>query len=185
MDELEFCVKSLSYPLGMLLENLERKPGERVEVRNGTVYLPNVPFAAKCYLTALVLFESLDVVDAKRLADDLAYVEDFIERVLLSPLGEKVRPYVEKSRELISSGDKLSVDWLEFERRSERVRPFLERVLSGEEPGEIGKLSVDECLLLSYLAGDRKRREKVNAVLGKLNPAFREAVKAYFRALRS
>ncbi|NJE54746.1 hypothetical protein [Thermococcus sp. 21S9] len=184
MDELEFCVKSLSYPLGTLLETLKRKPGERVEIDGVHLTLPELPFAVKCYLTARALFESLDLVDRKRLGDDMAYVEEFIARVLSSPLGEKIRPYLEKAGEISTRG-RLNVDWLEFERRSEKLRPLLKRILAGEEPPEVSNLSVDECLLLSYLAGERKKRERVNAVLGKLNPAFREAVKAYFRALKS
>jgi len=184
MDELEFCVKSLSYPLGTLLERLERKPGERVKVDGVHLILPELPFAVKCYLTARALFESLDLVDRERLSRDMTYVEEFIARVLDSPLGEKVRPYLEKGGEISIRG-RLNVDWLEFERRSERLRPLLERILAGEEPPEVSKLSVDECLLLGYLAGERKGRERVNAVLGKLNENFREAVKAYFKALKS
>ncbi|WP_297536229.1 hypothetical protein [Thermococcus sp.] len=185
MDELEFCVKSLSYPLGMLLETLERWRGEGVIVDGRGITVPDVPFAAKCYLVSRALFESLDVVDGKRLADDMSYVEDFIARILSSPLGKRIEDYVRRADEMISVRGRLNVNWLEFERRSERVKPLLERVLSGEEPEELDKLSVDECLLMSYLAGSRKRRELVNAVLGRHNRAFREAVKAYFRALRS
>ena len=184
MDELEFCVKSLSYPLGTLLERLERKPGERVEVNGVHLTLPELPFAVRCYLASWALFESLDLVDRKRLCDDMAYVEEFIARVLSSPLGEKIRPYIENTK-LISVRGRLNVDWLEFERRSEKLRPLLERILAGEKPPEVSKLSVDECLLLSYLAGERKKRERVNTVLGKLNENFREAVKAYFKALKS
>ena len=185
MDELEFCVKSLSYPLGILLETLKRGKGESVELDGVRITVPRLPFAVNCYLVTKALYLSLDVVDAKRLGDDIAYAEEFIARVLASPLGEKVRPYLERAEGLISVRGRLNVDWLEFEKRSERVKPLLEKVLAGEEPEELKGLSVDECLLLSYLAGERQKREKVNAVLGKNNPAFREAVKAYFKALRS
>ena len=184
MDELEFCVKSLSYPLGMLLETLKREPGERVVVTGRELYVPRIPFAARCYLVARALYGSLDVVDGKRLGDDVRYVEDFAERILNSPLGEKVRPYMESADELVEIKGRLNVDWLEFERRSEKLRPLLEAVKEGKTPEELASLTVDECLLLSYLAGDRKGRERVNAVLGKMNPAFREAVKAYFKALQ-
>jgi len=183
MDELEFCVKSLSYPLGTLLETLKREPGDKVVVTGRELYVPLIPFAALCYLVARALYGSLDLVDRKRLGDDMAYVEEFISRILSSSLGEKIRPYLEKASEISIRG-RLNVDWLEFERRSERLRPILDRILAGEEPQEVSGLSVDECLLLGYLAGERKRREKVNAVLGKLNPSFREAVKAYFKALQ-
>ncbi|WP_456421765.1 hypothetical protein [Thermococcus sp.] len=185
MDELEFCVKNLSYPLGMLLETLRREEGERVELDGVRITVPRLPFAVNCYLVTKALYLSLDVVDAKRLGDDMAYVEEFLGRVLTSPLGEKVRPYLERAEELISVRGRLNVNWLEFERRSEGVKPLLEKVLAGEEPEELKGLSVDECLLMSYLAGERKKREKVNAVLGKNNPAFGKAVKAYFKALRS
>ncbi|WP_457751759.1 hypothetical protein [Thermococcus sp.] len=185
MDELEFCVKSLSYPLGMLLETLRRQPGEGVVVTGRELYVPQIPFAARCYLVVRALYGSLDFVDAKRLGDDVRYVEEFAERILNSPLGEGVRPYMERADELIEIRGRLNVDWLEFERRSERLRPLLGAIETGEKPGELASLSVDECLLLSYMAGRRKEREKVNAVLGKKNGQFREAVKAYFRALRS
>ncbi len=194
MDELEFCVKSLSYPLGMLLENLERKPGERVEVRNGTVYLPNVPFAAKCYLTGIALFDSLDFVDKKRLSGDYDSLEAFGRKLLNSTLGERLKPYLESPGRYVSPGEKLSIDWLEFQRRAERVGPYLERLKNLAETKDrkaflketafLSELSVDEGLLLGYLAEDEKLKELINAALGKHNPGFKEAVKEYFAALR-
>ncbi len=184
MDELEFCVKSLSYPLGMLLETLKRREGQRIEVDGIRITVPRLPFAVNCYLVTRALYLSLDVVDAKRLGDDIAYAEEFIARVLASPLGEKVRPYLERAEGLISVRGRLNVDWLEFERRSARVKPLLGMVPNEEGLEELKNLSVDGCLLMSYLAGDRKKREKVNAVLGRHNPSFRKAVRAYFKALR-
>ncbi|WP_297507505.1 hypothetical protein [Thermococcus sp.] len=184
MDELEFCLKSLSYPLGMLLEGMERDEGPMVIIEGRYVTLPRVPFAVRCYLLARALYESLDVVDRKRLGDDWAYIEDFARRISSSPLGKKVRDYLDRADEMIEVRTGLTVDWLEFERRAERVRPILEEILKGGKV-EVGELSVDECLLLSYLAGERKKRELVNAFLGKHNASFKEAVKAYFRALRS
>ncbi|WP_297500731.1 hypothetical protein [Thermococcus sp.] len=185
MDELEFCLKSLSYPLGMLLEGMKRSEGPMVIVEGQHITIPRVPFAARCYLLARAFYESLDVVDRKRLADDWAYIEDFAKRVISSPLGERLRDYMERADDLIEVRTDLTVNWLEFERRAERVRPILRKILVGEEPEGVGGLSVDECLLLSYLSGGRKKREFINAFLGKRNPTFREAVKAYFRALRS
>ncbi|WP_367884677.1 hypothetical protein [Thermococcus sp. JCM 11816] len=70
MDELEFCLKSISYPLGMLLEGKERKAGDVVRVSSKAITLPKVPFAALCYLTGVALFDSLELVDKKRLAED-------------------------------------------------------------------------------------------------------------------
>lgn len=184
MDELEFCIKSLSYPLGMLLETLQRKGGEKVVVTGKELFLPPIPFAARCYLVARALYGSLDVVDAKRLADDMAYVENFAERILNSPLGERVRPYFESADELVEVRGRLNVDWLEFERRSESLRPLLEAVEKGEKPRELATLSVDDCLLLGYISGGRKERERTYALLGRTNREFREAVKSYFRALQ-
>lgn len=184
MDDLEFCLKSLSYPLGMLLETLQVKGGEKVVVTGKELFLPPIPFAARCYLVARALYGSLDVVDAKRLADDIAYLEDFAERILDSPLGERVRPYFERADEIIEVRGRLNVDWLEFERRSKNLRPLLEAVKNGEEPKELATLSVDDCLLLGYISGGRKERERIYALLGRTNREFRKAVKGYFRALR-
>ena len=184
MDELEFCIKSLSYPLGMLLETLQRKGGEKAVVTGKELFLPPIPFAARCYLVAKALYGSLDVVDAKRLADDASYMEDFAERILNSPLGERIRPYFERAEELVEVRGRLNVNWLEFERRSERLRPLIEAVKKGEEPKELATISVDECLLLGYISGGRKERERTYALLGRTNREFREAVKAYFKALR-
>ena len=196
MDELEFCVKSLSYPLGMVLENLERKEGQRAEIRGRRLILPEVPFPAKCYLAALVIFESLDAVDRKRLSDDYMGLEEFRGKILSSKLGELVGEYLRDPWIYLGSRDSLAVDWLEFERREERVRPYLERLKSLREEsksrgeflersGFLGELSVDEALLLGYLAEDEKFRELINAALGKHNPAFKEMVVRYFRALRA
>lgn len=77
MDELEFCLKSISYPLGMLLEGKERKAGDVVRVSSKAITLPKVPFAALCYLTGLALFDSLELVDKKRLAEDYDGLEAF------------------------------------------------------------------------------------------------------------
>ncbi len=184
MHELEFCIKSLSYPLGMLLETLQGKGGEKVVVTGKELFLPPIPFAARCYLVARALYGSLDVVDAKRLADDVSYMENFAERILNSPLGERVRPYFERADELVEIKGRLNVDWLEFERRSEGLRPLLKAVGKEKKPKELATLSVDECLLLGYISGGRKERERTYALLGRTNREFREAVKAYFKALR-
>ncbi|WP_297465247.1 hypothetical protein [Thermococcus sp.] len=193
MDELEFCVKSLSYPLGMLLENLERKEGELISVTRRAITLPKLPFAALCYLTGIALFDSLDLVDKKRLSNDYDSLEVFRRKLLNSKLGEALRPYLESPGMYTSPGEILSVDWLEFERRANRLRPYLEKlkILAEKKDREaflgetkfLSGLSVDEGLLLGYLADDRKLKELINAALGRHNPAFREAVKRYFRAL--
>ncbi len=193
MDELEFCVKSLSYPLGMLLENLERKEGELISVTKKAITMPRIPFAALCYLTGIALFDSLDLVDKKRLSNDYDSLEAVRRKLLNSKLGEALRPYLESPGMYISPGERLSIDWLEFERRANRLRPYLEKlkILAEKKDREaflgetkfLSGLSVDEGLLLGYLADDRKLKELINAALGRHNPAFREAVKRYFRAL--
>ncbi|WP_258083096.1 hypothetical protein [Thermococcus thermotolerans] len=195
MDELEFCVKSISYPLGMILERLERREGEKVEVREGFITLPRAPFAALCYLTGIALFDALDIVDKKRLGDDYGAIEGFRKKLLSSTLGARLRPYLESPGRYVSPGEGLSIDWLEFEKREEKIRPHLKRIMElrkriSDRSEFLAKtdflagLSVDEALLLSYLAGEAGLRELINAALGKHNPEFREAVKAYFKALR-
>ncbi len=194
MDELEFCVKSLSYPLGMLLENLERKPGESVRVTEKAITLPELPFAALCYLTGIALFDSLDLVDKKRLSGDYDSLGTFRRKLLNSTLGGKLKPYLESPGRYISPSERLSIDWLEFQRRAERVRPYLERLKNLAETKErtaflkgaafLSELSVDGGLLLGYLAEDEKLKGLINAALGKHNPGFKEAVKRYFAALR-
>lgn len=184
MDELEFCVKSLSYPIGMLLESLELRNGEEIRVSNGKLILPEMPFAPRCYAAARALYLSLDPVDAKRLSDDVALIKDFADRILSSKLAPKVEGYFRMAEELTKRGETVGIDWLEYERRVERVKPIFEALTRGEEPDGLERLTVDECLLLSYLARDRKLKERVNAALGKHNGAFREAVVRYFKALR-
>ncbi|NJE03658.1 hypothetical protein [Thermococcus sp. MV11] len=194
MDELEFCVKSLSYPLGMLLEGLERREGEKVKVGRGFMILPKVPFAALCYLTSIALFDALDMVDRKRLNDNYDSIEGFRRKMLGSKLGERLRPYLESPGRYVSPGERLTVNWLEFKRRSERAEPYLEKLRELHERAKsreeflrgskfVEELTVDEGLLLSYLA-EGELKELANAALGKHKPEFREAVKAYFRALR-
>ncbi|ASJ03695.1 hypothetical protein A3L09_02390 [Thermococcus profundus] len=184
MNPLEFCVKSLSYPLGMVLEGLSQGKGDVVEVRNGRITLPEVPFAAKCYLTAKAIYMSLDPVDAKRVSDDLQGINDFAERILSSKLGPLVEEYFKRGHELIKRRETVGIDWLEYERRKEKVKPYFEALLTGKEPEGLENLTVDECLLISYLARERKLKERVNAVLGKHNSGFRKAVVEYFKALR-
>ncbi|ASJ11789.1 hypothetical protein [Thermococcus thioreducens] len=195
MDELEFCIKSLSYPLGMLLEGLERREGEKVEVKEGLITLPRAPFAALCYLTGIALFDALDIVDKKRLGDDYGAIEGFCKKLLNSKLGARLKPYLESPGRYISPGEGLSIDWLEFEKREEKVRPHLKRLMELRErtcdrseflakTDFLAELSVDEALLVSYLSGEAGLRELVNAALGKHNSEFRDAVKEYFKALR-
>ncbi len=196
MDELEFCIKSLSYPLGTLLEGAERREGEFVRVKKGAVTIPEIPFAAICYLTGIALFDSLDLVDKKRLSGDYDSIMAFGRKLLDSKLGEALRPYLESPGRYISPGERLSIDWLEFERRVEKVGPYLERVveIQRETPsrGEflektafLSELTVDEGLLLGYIAEDEKLTELINAALGKHNPEFKKMVVRYFRALRT
>ncbi|NJD99962.1 hypothetical protein E3E26_09250 [Thermococcus sp. LS1] len=195
MDELEFCLKSLSYPLGMLLERLERRNGKVVTVSKETLTLPEIPFVVKCYLTAVALFESLDIVDKKRLSDDYKAIEEFRLKILHSKLGEGVAEYLTDPGRYLLISEHLAIDWLEFERREEKVRPYLERLkeLRNEvkERSEFLKrtdfleeLGVDEGLLLRYLAEDEKFKELINAALGKHNPEFKAMVVRYFKALR-
>ncbi|NJE05915.1 hypothetical protein E3E36_07105 [Thermococcus sp. M36] len=195
MDELEFCIKSLSYPLGTLLEGLERRRGELVNVRRDVIILPEAPFAALCYLTGIALFDALDLVDKKRLQDDYGAIEGFRKKLLNSKLGERLRPYLESPGRYISPGDRLSIDWLEFERRAEKIRPYLEKVIEVqrtshtregflERTGFLSEITADQGLLLSYLAEDEKLREMINAALGKHQPEFRTMVVRYFKALR-
>jgi len=194
MDELEFCLKSLSYPLGTLLEGRERRAGGSVRVTKKAITLPELPFAALCYLTGIALFDSLDFVDKKRLGGDYDSLEAFRRKLLNSTLGEKLKPYLESPGRYVSPGERLSIDWLEFQRRAERVRPYLERLKNLAETKDretflkgaafLSGLSIDEGLLLGYLAEDEKLKELINAALGKHNPGFKEAVKRYFAALR-
>ncbi|ASI98243.1 hypothetical protein [Thermococcus celer] len=195
MDELEFCVKSLSYPLGMILERLERKNGEKVRVGPGSIELPDVPFPALCYLTAVALFDSLDLVDRKRLQDDYDAIERFREKLLTSKLGEGLGNYLKNPGLYVSPGGRISIDWLGFEKRAGEVRNYLKRVLEVwktcatregflEKTGFMSELIPDEGLLLVYLAEDEKLRELINAALGKHNGEFKAAVVRYFKALR-
>lgn len=127
MDELEFCLKSISYPpLGMLLEGKERKAGDVVRVSSKAITLPKVPFAALCYLTGVALFDSLELVDKKRLAEDYeGGLETFKKKLLASKLGESLKPYLTNPGLFISPFERLSFDWLEFQRRKEKVEPIL------------------------------------------------------------
>ena len=194
MDELEFCLKSLSYPLGTLLEGRERKIGSPIRVTKEDIILPEIPFAALCYLAGVALFDSLDLVDKKRLSGDYNSLEAFKGKLLGSILGERLRPYLESPGKYISPGGGLSVDWLEFRGRVEKVRSYLERLKVLAEEGDrkafldgasfLSELSVDEGLLLGYIAEDEKLKELINAALGKHNPYFKGAVKRYFLALR-
>ncbi len=194
MDELEFCLKSLSYPLGTLLEGRERKAGESVRVTKEAITLPELPFAARCYLTGIALFDSLDFVDKKRLSGDYDSLEAFRRKLLNSTLGERLKPYLESPGRYVSPGERLSIDWLEFQRRAEKVRQYLARLKNLAETKDreaflketafLSELSVDEGLLLGYLAEDERLKELINAALGKHNPGFKEAVKKYFAALR-
>ncbi|WP_456367358.1 hypothetical protein [Thermococcus sp.] len=196
MDELEFCVKSLSYPLGMLLEGLERKEGELISVTRRAITLPKLPFAALCYLTGRALYDSLDLVDKKRLSNDYDSLEAFRRKLLGSKLGEVLRPYLESPGMYTSPGEILSVDWLEFKRRVEKVRPYLDRIIEiqKESPGRgeflektsfLSELTVDEGLLLGYTAKDEKLKELISAALGKHNPAFKKTAVRYFKALKA
>ncbi|WP_297490643.1 hypothetical protein [Thermococcus sp.] len=193
MDELEFCVKSLSYPIGMLLEGRERVEGERARIEGGRIVLPMVPFPARCYLAGLVLFNSVDEVDRKRLYDDLAAFESFKLKLLSSKMGKALRPYLTHPREFMAYGEALSIPWLEFQTRKERVEPYLARLrpLMNLPRGEflrrssfLGELSVDDGLLLTYLTDDPGEKELINAALGKHNKAYRSAVRTYFLAFK-
>ncbi|NJE30518.1 hypothetical protein E3E38_05570 [Thermococcus sp. 18S1] len=195
MDELEFCIKGMSYPLGMLLEGSERRHGEFVRVTRNCITLPKVPFAALCYLTGIALYDSLDLVDKKRLQNDYRALELFRRKMLGSKLGDALAPYMESPGRHISPGERLAIDWLEFEARREKVEPYLERIVELEkttgsrdallkETGFLGELSPDQGLLLVYIAEDEKLRGLINAALGKNNPQFREAVIRYFKALQ-
>lgn len=195
MDELEFCVKSISYPLGMLLEGKERKAGDAVRVSKDSITIPEVPFGALCYLVGIALFDSLEIVDKKRLAGDYDRLEAFKRKLLSSKLGETLRLYFDSPGLFISPFGRLSIDWLEFQRRKEKVEPYLNKLRelireSGrrveylERASFVRELTVDEGLLLGYLAEEEKERELINSALGKHNPKYREMAKKYFKALR-
>ncbi|WP_148882799.1 hypothetical protein [Thermococcus aciditolerans] len=195
MDELEFCIKSMSYPLGMLLEGSGRRHGEFVRVTRNCITLPEIPFAALCYLTGIALYDSLDFVDKKRLQNDYRAIERFRRKMLGSKLGDVLRPYIESPGRHIFPGERLAIDWLEFEARRKKVEPYLERIVelektTGSREGLLkgteflGELSPDQGLLLVYIAEDEKLRGLINAALGKNNPQFREAVIRYFKALQ-
>ncbi|ASJ03991.1 hypothetical protein [Thermococcus barossii] len=195
MDELEFCIKSMSYPLGMCVENLLREEGGTLTISGNALLLPKIPFAAKCYLTGLLLFASLDVVDRKRLSDDYQKLEEFKQKILNSELGKTVGDYLREPWEYIRVGTSTTIDWLEFERREEEVKPYLRRIVELREQTSdrseflakadfLSELSVDAALLLSYLSEEAGLKELVNAALGKHNREFREMVVRYFKALR-
>jgi hypothetical protein len=193
MDELEFCVKSLSYPLGMLIEGLERREGGIITVSRGRLYTMEIPFGALCYLTSVMLFNSLDQVDRKRLGNDYSAIEEFRRKFLGSKLGESLEPYLKSPGRYIGVMERLTIPWLEFEERKRKVEPYLKKLRLEEirdrseflrRSDFLKGLSVDDALLLSYIAEEPKKKELVNAALGKHNPTFREAVKAYFTALR-
>ncbi|CAD5243547.1 hypothetical protein [Thermococcus camini] len=195
MDELEFCIKSLSYPLGMLLEGSKRRHGEFVRVTRNCVTLPGAPFAALCYLTGIALYDSLDLVDKKRLQNDYRAIERFRMKMLGSKLRDVLRHYMESPGLHISPGERLAIDWLEFEARRKKVEPYLERIVALEKTtgsrdallkktGFLGELSPDQGLLLVYIAEDEKLRGLINAALGKNNPRFREEVIRYFKAFQ-
>lgn len=193
MDELEFCVKSLSYPLGMLMEGLERRKGNIITVSKGRLYLAEMPFGALCYLTSLMLFNSLDQVDRKRLGNDYSSIEGFGRKLLGSKLGKSLKPYLKSPGRYIGVMERLAIPWLEFEERRMKVEPYLKKLKLEGTPDRseflrrsdfLKELSVDEALLLSYIVEEPKKKELVNAALGKHNPSFREAAKAYFTALR-
>ncbi|NJE61608.1 hypothetical protein [Thermococcus sp. 21S7] len=195
MDELEFCIKSMSYPLGMSIEGLRRERGRVATISGDTLVVPEAPLAVRCYLTALAVFASLDMVDRKRLSDDYRRFEEFRLKILGSELGNAVGRYLREPWEQIRVETPTSIDWLEFERRRENVRPHLKRLVGLWERTRnrseflagadfLSELSVDDALLLSYLSGEAGIRELVNAALGKHNGDFREMVVRYFRALR-
>ncbi|HDZ35332.1 MAG TPA: hypothetical protein ENH81_00265 [Thermococcus sp.] len=195
MDELEFCVKSLSYPLGMLLEKVERAPGEFVRVTRNRITIPEVPFAALCYLTGVALYDSLDFVDKKRLQNDYGALERFRTKILGSKLGDALRPYMESPGRYISPGERLAVDWLELEVRRKKVEPYIKRMMELEktagsreallkEAGFLSEISPDQGLLLIYLAEDENLKALINAALGKHNPGFRTMALRHFKALR-
>ncbi|NJE09613.1 hypothetical protein E3E25_01520 [Thermococcus sp. MAR1] len=195
MDELEFCIKSMSYPLGMPIENLRRERGRVATISRDRVVVPEAPLVAQCYLTALLVFASLDVVDRKRLSDDYRRFEEFKVKILGSELGNAVGKYLREPWKYIRVEASTAIDWLEFERREEKIRPHLKRLMELREKTSdrsefltkadfLRELSVDDALLLSYLSDEAGLRELVNAALGKHNPEFRNAVKAYFKALR-
>lgn len=195
MDELEFCIKSMSYPLGMPIENLRRERGRVATISGDTLVVPEAPLAVGCYLTALVVFASLDVVDRKRLSDDYQRFEEFRLKILGSELGNAVGKYLREPWEYIRVETSTAIDWLEFERREEKVRPYLRRIVELRERTSdrseflakadfLRELSVEDALLLSYLSGEAGLRELVNAALGKHNGDFRGMVVRYFKALR-
>lgn len=195
MDELEFCIKSLSYPLGMLLEGSERRHGEFVRVTRNRITIPEVPFAALCYLTGVALYDSLDFVDKKRLQNDYGALERFRTKILGSKLGDALRPYMESPGRYISPGERLAVDWLELEVRRKKVEPYIKRMMELEktagsreallkEAGFLSEISPDQGLLLIYLAEDENLKALINAALGKHNPGFRTMALRHFKALR-
>ncbi|ASJ00081.1 hypothetical protein [Thermococcus gorgonarius] len=195
MDELEFCLKSISYPLGMLLEGKERRKGESVKVSTETITLPDIPFGALCYLVGVAIFDALDEVDKRRLEADYKGLNEFKKKLLSSKLGGSLRQYMTSPGRFISPSSGLSIDWLEFQRRKEKVVPYLKKLrdsleASGnrreylERSSFVDELTLDQGLLLGYLAKDEKEKELVNSALGKHNHEYREMAKRYFKALQ-
>ncbi len=196
VSELEFCVKNLSYPLGMLLEKMKiskETDFKKVRIEGDRITVPDVHFAVLCYGIAKALFNGLGEEDREKLKEDLSRIEAFINSISNSKLGEKIGDQMGHVKE-VEAETSLRIDWEEFERRKKKLGEYEKRVRTLmqagkeellEKSGFLRELNVDECLLLQYVMKDRKEKELVDAAMGKHNVEFRKAVMGYFRMLKA
>ena len=206
MDPLEFCIKSLSYPLGLILEKLPVEVGGQKLVVGETLRVPELQFLARCYLVARGLYEALPEEEKERLAEDIENVEGWKGRFPPSSLSEPSRKVLENPKDFLEVERGLSVDWVEYGRRvsgiSEEYNAVLEayrktersKAGKSERKGAfmdatadiLGNLNVEEALLLAYLVrGNGELEEFLLASLGKHNRKFHDVVVEYFRGLSS
>ncbi len=206
MDPIEFCIKSLSYPLGLILEKLPVKVGGQKLVVSETLQVPEFQFLARCYLVARGLYEALPEEEKERLAEDIKNIEEWKERFPPLRLSEKSRKVLENPWDFIEVEMGLAVDWVEYGKRVSRVSEGYETILESYRKTEGSKadkserknafmratanvlknLNVENALLLAYLVRENGELEEfLLASLGKHNERFHEEVVRYFQGLSS
>ncbi len=206
MDPLEFCIKSLSYPLGLILETLPVEVGGQKLVVSETLKVPELQFLARCYLVARGLYEALPEEEKERLAGDIKNIEEWKERFPPSRLSEKSRKVLESPMDFLEVERGLAVDWVEYGKRVSKVSEEYETILESYRKTEGSKaskserksafmsatadvlrnLDVEDALLLAYLVRENGELEEfLLASLGKHNEKFHEEVVGYFRGLSS